>query len=208
MNDTGDQSGTNFKTMYALEFVRQLKDNFDKEVFSCVFFLGAGCSKTSGIPLASELVHDIWLPKLHWRKGMGSKEKVEKWAAKRFPGYTKENAATYYNHVIEELFPSPLERQKEIERLCDGKFPGFGYSVLASLMANASAGFNMTITTNFDDLIADALYLYADARPLVIPHESLAGYINPHSKRPLVVKLHGGQRLSPKNTVYEVDNIK
>ena len=51
--------------------------------------------------------------------------------------------------------------------------------------------FSIVLTTNFDDLVADALYLFTAARPLVIHHESLANFIRPTRTRPLVVKLHG-----------------
>ena len=109
---------------------------------------------------------------------------------------------------MEELFLGGEERQREIERLCDGLFPGFGYAVLVSLIALEGGCFNVALTTNFDDLIPDALYLYTNARPLVIQHESLAQFIRPTRTRPLVVKLHGDQRLSPLNTSKETDRLK
>jgi Tfp pilus assembly protein PilF len=68
--------------------------------------------------------------------------------------------------------------------------------------------FNVVLTTNFDDLMADALYLFSPARPLVIHHESLAGYIRPTRTRPLVVKLHGDNCLSPQNTAEETNTLK
>ena len=106
--------------------------------------------------------------------------------------------------MIQQLFFSPRGLGKrEIERLCDGRFPAFGYAVLASLMAMDGGRFNIVLTTNFDDLVADALYLFTAARPLVIHHESLANFIRPTRTRPLVVKLHGDHRLSPQNTFEE-----
>ena len=109
---------------------------------------------------------------------------------------------------MKELFFRDEERQREVERLCDGLFPGFGYAVLVNLIALEGGCFNVALTTNFDDLIPDALYLYTDARPLVIQHESLARFIRPTRTRPLVVKLHGDQRLSPLNTSEETDRLK
>jgi len=41
------------------------------------------------------------------------------------------------------------------------------------------------ITTNFDNLIADALAIYTRALPLVCGHESLTGFIRPNLQRPL-----------------------
>jgi Tfp pilus assembly protein PilF len=74
-------------------------------------------------------------------------------------------------------------------------------------VALSAGGFNVVLTTNFDDLLADALYLYTDARPLIIHHESLAAYIRPTRTRPLLIKLHGDHRLSPRNTVLETQNL-
>ena len=100
-------------------------------------------------------------------------------------------------------------QQREIERLCDNKFPAFGYSVLAALMEHTKANgtFNVVLTTNFDDLVADALYLFTSIRPLVIHHESLAGYIRPTRTRPLIVKIHGDNHLSPYNTPQETAEL-
>jgi tetratricopeptide (TPR) repeat protein len=109
---------------------------------------------------------------------------------------------------MERLFLYPEERQREIEDLCEGKFPGFGYATLSSLVTMEGGRFNVLLTTNFDDLTADALYLFTKARPLVIHHESLAGYIRPTRTRPLVIKLHGDYRLSPHNTARETQELK
>ncbi|MCH7843169.1 MAG: tetratricopeptide repeat protein [Chloroflexi bacterium] len=132
---------------------------------------------------------------------------METWAKEEFPGYESGNAADYYGDVMQALFLNAEQRQLEIERQCEGKFPGFGYATLANLVALEGGRFNVVLTTNFDDLIADALYLYTEARPLVILHESLATYIRPTRTRPLVVKLHGDNRLSPQNTVSETEEL-
>ncbi|MEX2237245.1 MAG: SIR2 family protein, partial [Dehalococcoidia bacterium] len=108
--------------------------------------------------------------------------------------------------MIDELFLSDDDRQRELESLCDGKFPQFGYGALAQLVANSSC-FSTVLTTNFDDLLADALYLYTDERPLVIGHESLAPYIRPGRTRPLIVKVHGDHRLSPKSRDTETARL-
>ncbi len=46
----------------AEEFVRRLKDQINQDS-KLVFFLGAGCSISSGIPGAGDLVKS-WLPRL------------------------------------------------------------------------------------------------------------------------------------------------
>jgi protein O-mannosyl-transferase len=63
-----------------------------------------------------------------------------------------------YGEVIDQLFFQPEERQREIEALCDGSFPAFGYAVLSGMMTLDGGRCNVALTTNFDDLIADALF--------------------------------------------------
>jgi drug/metabolite transporter (DMT)-like permease/tetratricopeptide (TPR) repeat protein len=132
---------------------------------------------------------------------------LDVWAKEEFK-YDPRNPAASYGTVMEELFFEPAERQLELESLCDGRFPGFGYAALATLVAREGGHFNVILTTNFDDLMADALYLFTAARPLVIQHESLASYIRPTRTRPLVVKLHGDHRLAPHNTPDETSRLK
>ena len=176
------------------EFARRLKGTTREADKRFAFFLGAGCSASSGVADAAGLVRDEWLPRLRDLRAP-LRADLNAWAKDEFAGWDPENAASFYGPVLEALFLHGEERQREIERLCDGRFPGFGYATLASLVAFEGGRFNVVLTTNFDDLVADALYLFTSARPLVIQHESLASYIRPTRTRPLVVKLHGDHRL-------------
>ncbi len=204
-----NQDGANqpgLRQMEIEEFLRRIYDGQnDQKRFA--FFLGAGCSSSSGIPTAGELVKNHWLPRL--RKLLApDRSDLDQWARETIKAYDPGNPAQSYGALIERLFLTPEERQQEIENLCDGKTPSFGYAVLAQLVASNRNRFNIVLTTNFDDLIADALYLYTEARPLVIHHESLAAFIRPTRSRPLVVKLHGDHRLSPRNTALETKSIE
>jgi len=196
-----------FRRISAEEFARRLKVMAEGTDKRFAVFLGAGCSVSSGIPAAGDLVRGQWLPRLRDVCAPECKD-LDTWAKEQFLDYDPKNPAASYGAVIKRLFLSPEERQREIENLCDGKFPGFGYAALASLVAMEGGHLNVVLTTNFDDLMADALYLFSRARPLVIHHESLAGYIRPTRTRPLVVKLHGDHRLSPQNTADETSTLK
>jgi len=193
--------------MSAEEFCKRLSGAKEQRGRSHVFFLGAGCSVTSGIPTAGALVKDNWLPRLHELSPKSNRESrktlaegLESWTKREFPSYDPANPACIFGEVIDRLFPSNPERQREIERLCEGKFPGFGYAVLATLSSSSLTSFNVILTTNFDDLIADAFYLFTETRPIVIPDEALADFIRPTETRPLIVKLHGDNHLAPKVT--------
>ncbi|MDD4446324.1 MAG: SIR2 family protein [Methanothrix sp.] len=201
------------KRMEVGEFVRRLKHDIeDVDDSKFVFFIGAGCSVSSGIPCAKDLAN-IWLRRLK-KLRKGNDDNLEEWAKQEFSNYTLESAANHYGRIIEDLFLRPEARQREIEQLTEGKDPGFGYAVLAKLMSHEKYGghCNAALTVNFDDMIADALYLYTHKKPLVIVHDSLVGFVRSSRKRPLVLKLHGDARLEPKNTGSETselaDNVK
>ena len=195
------------RTISLEEFARRLKVTTKEPDKRFAFFLGAGASVSSGIRAAGDLVKIDWLPRLRDVCAPHRKD-FDIWAKEEFADYNSEYPSAIYGSVIEKLFLNPEERQREIENQCEGRFPSFGYAVLAGLMALAGGRFSVALTTNFDDLIADALYLFSLARPLVIHHESLASYIRPTRTRPLIVKLHGDHRLSPQNTTIETESSK
>ena len=130
------------------------------------------------------------------------------WAETHIDSFDRNNPAASYGAVIEKRFRIPQVRQTEIERICEGASPGFGYSVVAQLCAQNNTPFSVVLTTNFDDLVADAMFLYAESRPLIIHHAALAEYIRPTRSRPMVVKVHGDARLAPKNTALETEEIE
>ena len=189
------------------EFARRLKVTTATPDKRFAFFLGAGCSVSSGVPDAATLVREQWLPRLRDLRAPSRKD-IDAWAKEAVEDYDPKNPAASYGRVIDQLFFQAEERQREIESLCDGRFPGFGYAVLSGMVPLEGGRFNVVLTTNFDDLVADALYLFTTARPLVIHHESLASYIRPTRTRPLIVKLHGDHRLSPQNTAVETQTLK
>ena len=187
------------------EFVKEIKRGGEADRdHRYTLFLGAGCSKSSGIPTAGELVLERWIPKI-----APSGEDPIEWAKANIDSFDEHDPTLSYGAVIEKRFPYPMMRQAEIERICEAALPGFGYSVVAQLCAQNNTPFSVVLTTNFDDLVADAMFLYtAESRPLVIHHAALAKYIRPTRSRPMVVKLHGDARLSPKNTLLETEEIE
>lgn len=195
------------RKMNAGEFARRLRADSEMPDKRFAFFIGAGCSISSGIPSAGSLVKDHWFPKLQ-EVCSPNPDKFKVWLKKELPNHENNHPAASYGAVIERLFLNPEDRQREIERLCDGKFPGFGYAVLATLIDRFGGTFNVVITTNFEDLVSDELYLFTQARPLVIGHKSLAGFIRPTRTRPVVVKIHGDAHLSPQNTIAETANLQ
>ena len=182
------------------EFVDEIyadyKQNDDSKY---VFFLGAGCSRSSGIPLASEL-SEIWYKELEKQTSKFNRfNKIKKINNKNKINYSK-----FYFEIFEELFPTPLSQQKEIQRLTEDKMPSSGYYSLVSLMQKTS--FNTVITTNFDNLIQDALKYSCKKRALVINHQDLAKFIE-RNNTPLITKIHGDSHMHPFNNKKETIEI-
>jgi len=65
------------------------------------------------------------------------------------------------------------------------------------------------VTSNFDDLLNEACFLYADLRPIVCAHDSAVADIRVTSARPKIIKLHGDFLYdSIKNTVRETETLE
>ena len=182
------------RTLELQEFVDEIYVDFiNNPDTQYIFFLGAGCSKSSGIPLASELAKE-------WYEGLRKQTtKFDKFNKKNTITNTKKlDFGKFYFPIFEELFPTPLSQQKEIQRITndDNVSPSLGYYVLASLMQNPQ--FNTIVTTNFDNLIQDALIYSGNKRALMITHQDLAKFIK-RDNTPLITKVHGDAHMHPFN---------
>jgi tetratricopeptide (TPR) repeat protein len=201
------QSG--LQTISAREFAGRFANGVRVTQQHFTWFLGAGCSKSSGIMDAAGLV-EKWLTEQHELQAQ-PETKFKSWVQAEFSSYDANNLAALYAPAFARRHPSPVERQREIEMICSRGEPAYGYATLAQLLSHKEYGryCNTVLTTNFDDLIADALYLYGErhARPLVVTHEALARYVRTNSPRPTVVKLHGDAHLDPKNLQPETREI-
>ncbi len=203
-----DAINSRMKTISVTEFARRFKKRVAEQNASVTWFLGAGCSISSKIPAAGALTLR-WLQELHDVEGHEST--FEDWTKAQFPDFDAKNPAAHYSAVFGRLHPSPGERQQEIERICSRGEPSYGYGTLAQIISASefSQNCNTVLTTNFDDLIADAVYLYGDRknRPLIVAHEALARYVNVRSTRPKIIKLHGDALLDPKNLAAETSDF-
>ncbi len=176
--------------------------------------IGAGASRQSGIPTGGELVH-WWLQELHQRSK--SKESLEEWATEKnleIEDFEYKRAAESYPWIFDLRFRGyPEEGYAYLEHVMTGKAkrwqqcrlqetnrdiqPSPGYSILAKIMEDTRH--KAVITTNFDNLMADALHIYTSCYPLVCGHESLTGFIQAAMRRPIVCKIHRDLLLHPLN---------
>lgn len=170
-----------------------------------VWMLGAGASLASGIPLGSELV-DRWLAELHLRENK-AETPIDKWATADnldIIGFKYEDRVCFYPKVYERRFRDyPDEGYAYLESVMADADPSPGYSILAAALAGKTPDspprHNAVVTTNFDNLVADALAIYTDTFPFVCGHESLTPFVRVAMRRPLVCKIHRDLLLAPQN---------
>lgn len=175
-----------------------------------VWVLGAGASRASGVATGSQLV-DRWLRELKLRLTKPEERKLplEEWATAEnlgIKGFKYDRAASFYPQVYERRFGEyPEEGYACLEDLMSGKDPSPGYSILAKALSDTAH--RAVITTNFDNLIADALLIYTDTFPFVCGHESLASFVRVAMRRPLACKIHRDLLLGPKNDRRAVERL-
>lgn len=171
------------------------------------WILGSGASIQSGIPTGSALVEE-WLRELHKLEDF-ERLPFDQWATAgnlEIPNFTYEHASNFYPWVYHRRFRDYKEQGYAfLESAMEKAEPSFGYSVLAQIMATTFH--KVAITTNFDNLIADALSIYTRTFPLVCGHESLTGYIRANLRRPLIAKIHRDLLLAPLSNPEEIANL-
>lgn len=172
------------------------------------FVLGAGASRSSGIKTGGEFVRE-WLEILYRRDPERGGLDLEGWLAETragIDGFDPARAAEFYPQVYAETFRAdPAEGYACLEKAMAGAEPAYGYAVLADLLERTRH--KAVITTNFDNLVADALANFASTFPLVCGHDSLAGFAQPNLRRPLILKVHHDLLFAPRSRPEEVGRI-
>ena len=171
------------------------------------FILGAGVSRGSGIFTGGEMAN-VWLRELYEAEnfeGLG----LEEWATSerlRIEGFNIDNLASFYPQLYQRKYGDNEQSGFAfLESQMEGKEPSYGYSVLSYLLSETSH--RVVITTNFDNLVADALSIHSSTFPLVIGHDALAQYATVELRRPLVAKVHGALGFSPKSQPDDISHL-
>ncbi len=195
-------------------FLNEFVDNYYKDYQRFCFILGAGASISSGIEsgisLARRWVKELYeLEKGELPKSEDADKIVSEWATADNIGirdFNYSRCGEFYPKIYKKRFLNcPSTGFKVLEDAMDEKEPSFGYAVLASILANSKH--KVAITTNFDNLIADALSIHSDHFPLILGHDSLAEFVTAQPRRPLVIKIHGAVGLSMKSTDDELAKV-
>ena len=117
-------------------------------------------------------------------------------------------SSEYYFDLYKLRFhPNPRNGYRYLEDLMETATPSLGYHALALTLTKDNRH-NLVITTNFDSLTEDALFLYTPKRPLVVSHESLAAYIDSDLNRPIIAKVHRGLMFDPFNSPETTDHLQ
>ncbi|MCW0221236.1 MAG: hypothetical protein OJI67_23115 [Prosthecobacter sp.] len=151
---------------------------------------------------------DRWLKVLH-KDADNPEPELSQWATAKnlgIPGFEYTRREEFYGQIYAKRFEgTPRAGYAEIQKLLSGKEPSFGYSILAHILAKKQH--KAVITTNFDNLVADALFLYSQTGPIQCIHESLAPFITTQLDRPLVVKVHRDLLLHPHSSNVDIDKL-
>ena len=195
------------------------------------FILGSGASVESGIPSGNTLEMQ-WMNCLMGRmedRGMPAmdpdetrriaqalsaehaiehkfSELEEAWQTAKKEG--KGIPSKYYFDIYKLRFhANPRKGYSYLEKIMESCEPSLGYHTLAKLLTENNLN-NLVITTNFDSLVEDALFLYTDKKPLVVGHESLADYVDANIQRPIVAKVHRSLMYAPFNSPETTSELK
>ena len=194
-------------------FVSRMHEEYQSDVKFC-FILGAGASVSSGIPTGLQMMSQ-------WRDYLLQE-------SKNIPNLIEERAENLgipeeeYAHIFKldyelksedyfTLYDLRFEGTSNsastfLEEHMTGKSPSCGYYYLADLLCNTKN--RLVITTNFDSLMEDALFVSQSTHPLVAGHESLAPLIGNDSRRPVVAKIHRDLLYKPMNRREETQALE
>lgn len=212
-----------YRIISTIQLVGAIKEGINCSERFC-FILGSGASVSSGIPMGGELERR-WMAEMEKHPGLeevratAEKLKEEKHLEYDFKEIEEawqkvKNLRTplpseYYFDIYKlRFFPNHRNGYHYLEKLMADAKPSFGYHPLALMLTDKGRN-NLVITTNFDSLVEDALFMYTSSKPLVINHELLADYAgDPNISRPIIAKVHRGIFFDPLNMPEETDRLK
>ncbi len=217
------------RILSAQKFVTTLQESNRNGTRFC-FILGAGASADSRIP-SGKALEMRWMNALMGEKADGgflqtrketeeiakTLKRTEKirydfadivraWEAARGAEQDTLPSEYYFDLYKLRFYPEAANGYRYMEKLIEKGEPSAGYHPLALLLADSNLN-NLVITTNFDSLVEDALFLFTDKKPLVVNHESLADYISANINRPIVAKIHRGVMFKPLNSWEDTQKL-
>ncbi len=174
------------RVMQLPQLLSTLADTKDGDVRLC-FVIGSGASFSSGIPTGARLV-DEWLSSLfHSECPEAPDGQLQAWAETRF-GIPWDRRAEVYGRVYAARFPDNASGQSALRVILKKKTPSFGYHALAQVLSKGRH--DVVITTNFDNLVEDALVAHG-VRSFTARSAADAAFVLQNGDKPRILKLHG-----------------
>ena len=178
----------------------------DPKCGGAVFLIGAGCSASAGVPLASDIAQECAISLFREYSSVKSKSvnasRALKWLKEKNHLTDREGAtwAGYYSEIFEKHFCSdPQQRaiiQRSVAKAC-GKI-NWAHICLGELVAQHYV--HSVLTTNFDRLILEGILL-AGKVPVIADGLEALKRISSRPAMPQVVHLHGSlHAYSPLNS--------
>jgi len=177
-----------YKEISEKEMIEALCEAYKNSKTFC-FFLGAGTSRSSNIASGNDLAKrwfEEWLM-------------IEPFKAKEFKAKVNltNDYGTYYSEIYDGRFANnrELEAKEQLHQEIMKGIPSAGYYFLSKILTETRN--NLTITTNFDYLVEDAIHFFTQERAFNIADESLTKYIKESLRHPIITKVHGDTLARP-----------
>lgn len=172
-----------------------------------VFLIGAGCSRSAGVPLASEIARELTV-RLALSYGLITNDVDDPIKAcealieaKKYPSFVEVDAANggksyewsaIYDHIFTEHYATPKEVQPLFAEFCDrahGKI-NWAHVCLGELVR---LGFVSTvITTNFDQLVLEGM-ARSGKLPVVADGIDSLNRVAGEPSHPQLIQIHGSR---------------
>ncbi|MCM1234282.1 MAG: SIR2 family protein [Ruminococcus flavefaciens] len=199
------------KKMDDKEFVQCIYDENNAGQRYC-FILGAGASRSAGIYTAVEFIDkwrseckEIW-SQTEIRNRLRNFTKDRNEYDRLFGDAYKADSKDYFMFYDIRFLGQPRVAYNELKAAMSDRLPSLGHFPLSSILSKTRN--NLVITTNFDTLIEDALFLSSSKHVLVVGHEKLASHITTYGDdSPIIVKLHHDLYLDPRNRRREMTKL-
>ncbi|MDR0916965.1 MAG: tetratricopeptide repeat protein [Oscillospiraceae bacterium] len=162
------------------------------------FFLGAGASKESGVPLGGVLA-DKWLKELKYSDNVSYTKLTTKLGG--------HGAGELYAEIYAARFADDYKAgYQAIEEALKDADASLGYIYLSHILTETKN--NIVITTNFDHLSEETLTIYShNKHAQVVYHHAQADCIEVNAKHPVVVKLHSDMYNHPISNADDLQTL-
>ena len=199
-------SALHHKLLRKSDLIEYIKSNVDSTSNYSVL-LGAGCSVTSEIDSGRDLVNK-WIKEIYEITDSpelkSSKELLDYFIKNQTSWF---NSANPYASLFEKKYDLASQRRRFVESMVNGKLPSIGYAYLIDLVNKGHL--STFFTTNFDDLLQEAVYQFSAKRPIMCAHDSSVQSISITSTRPKIIKLHGDYLFDDiKSTLRETESLE